>query len=221
MSRATTRRHQSRSQLTARGAATRARIIRTAAELVYHQGVAATTLEQVIDRSAISKSQFYHYFSDKESLIGAVIVLQTSAVLATHELQLEHLDSLQGLVSWRDFLVHSYREEQFLNGCRIGALANELAASSEHARIMLAAAFTVWQSYIAAGLVRMQDNGELDAQADPQELATGVIAALEGGALLAKTAADIRPFEIALDMALRCVASYVTVPGHPPEIATG
>lgn len=46
-------------RLTARGAVTRARILRSAADLMHVKGVAATTLEDVRAASGTSKSQLY------------------------------------------------------------------------------------------------------------------------------------------------------------------
>jgi len=56
----------------------------------------------------------------------------------------------------------------------------------------------------------MRDSGVLNPDADPDRLATGLMAALQGGYLLAETAHDIRPMEIALDMALDHVKSFLT-----------
>ena len=66
---------------TARGRAARDRIIQAAAELIGERGVAATSLDDVIDRAGASKSQLYHYFEDRASLLRAVVVHNTEAVL--------------------------------------------------------------------------------------------------------------------------------------------
>jgi hypothetical protein len=55
----------------------------------------------------------------------------------------------------------------------------------------------------------MQDSGRLRADVDAADLATGLIAALQGGYLLAQTARDVRPMEVALDMALDHVRSLL------------
>src|SRR6516164_4764882 len=56
-----------------RGAATRARIIRVAADLFHKQGVGATSPDQVIEASETGKGQFYHYFKSKEGLVHDVL----------------------------------------------------------------------------------------------------------------------------------------------------
>jgi TetR/AcrR family transcriptional regulator, transcriptional repressor for nem operon len=64
-----------RPKLTARGAATRNRIVLAAAELMHIKGVAATTIDDVLAASATSKSQFYEHFGDKTKLVYEVITL--------------------------------------------------------------------------------------------------------------------------------------------------
>jgi hypothetical protein len=48
----------------------------------------------------------------------------------------------------------------------------------------------------------MQATGALRPGADPDELAVSLMAAVQGGYLLASTAHDVRPMEISIDMAL-------------------
>jgi AcrR family transcriptional regulator len=58
--------------LTAKGAATRDRIVQSAADLMYIKGVHATTLDDVLAATGTSKSQLYRHFPDKEALVRAV-----------------------------------------------------------------------------------------------------------------------------------------------------
>jgi TetR/AcrR family transcriptional regulator, transcriptional repressor for nem operon len=58
----------------------------------------------------------------------------------------------------------------------------------------------------------MVDAGVLRPDADPDVLATGVMAAVQGGYLLAQTARDVTPMQIALDMAVAHVKSFATAP---------
>src|SRR3954454_3197771 len=88
------------SRLTRRGLATRARIVRAAAALMYTKGVNATTLDAVRIASGTSKSQLYRHFVDKESLVEEVISLHAYEVLARQRQRLERLDSIRGLELW-------------------------------------------------------------------------------------------------------------------------
>jgi hypothetical protein len=89
-------------------------------------------------------------------------------------------------------------------------MATEVSDHDDEARETLAATFQRWQQLLADGLRRMQDSGKLSPDADADTLATGLIAALQGGYLLAQTARDVRPMEVALDMALDHVRTLLT-----------
>jgi TetR/AcrR family transcriptional regulator, transcriptional repressor for nem operon len=191
---------------TARGAATRARIVEAAAGLVYLHGASATSLEDLMAASATSKSQLYHYFADKAALMRAVIEFQTRNVIGVQAAHFDVADSLAGLHRWRDALVTMNRGARGVGGCPLGSLASELSDRSESARVLLAHGFALWESHFTDSLKAMRDRGELKAEANPGELATAVIAAVQGGLLLAQTTRQSRPLELALDMAIGHIA---------------
>ena len=200
-----------RHSLTARGAATRSRIVNAAADLMYQHGVDRTSLDEVMAASGVSKSQLYHYFADKDALVLAVIILQAERVLDAQQPHLDVLDSLPAIRAWRDAIV---RLNMVVHGrgCPLGSLASELANDSEPARKRLAASFATWRDRIEGGLKKMRERGELAASADPSELAIALLTAVQGGLLLAKTTHSSRPLEIALDMAVEHVAKHLTTP---------
>jgi TetR/AcrR family transcriptional regulator, transcriptional repressor for nem operon len=197
--------------LTARGAATRARIVEAAADLIYAHGVERTSLDDVMAASGVSKSQLYHYFADKDALVLDVIARQTERVLEAQRPHLEALDSLPALKAWRNAMVRLSRAAQG-KGCPLGSLASELANDSEPARKRLADSFSMWRNRIENGLAKMRERGELSASADPHDLALALLSAVEGGLLLAKTAHSSRPLEIAIDMAIDHVARQLDTP---------
>jgi AcrR family transcriptional regulator len=195
--------------LTARGAATRARIIDAAADLIYAQGVDRTSLDEVMVASGVSKSQLYHYFADKDALVLEVIALQTERVLAAQQPHLGALDSLCALRAWRDAIVR-LNDQTRRRGCPLGSLASELANTSESARKRLAGGFGTWIDRIEHGLAKMRERGELARSADPHELAIALLSAVQGGLLLAKTTRTSRALEIAINMAIDHVDKHMT-----------
>ena len=195
--------------LTARGAATRDRIVHAAADLMYIKGVHATTLDDVRAATGTSKSQLYRHFPDKDTLVHAVIASRGQQVIERETQRLGRLNSFSGLVRWRNALVQANALQNGAYGCALGSMANELSDQDEQARTLLAGLFKTWEGLIAAGLERMQAKGTLKPDADPGQLATGLMAALQGGYLLSNTAHDVRPMEIALDLALEHLKSYL------------
>ncbi|WP_033329733.1 TetR/AcrR family transcriptional regulator [Actinomadura welshii] len=197
-------------RLTRRGAATRRRIIEAAAELMYVKGVSSTTLDEVRAASGTSKSQLYTHFADKERLVRAVVQLRSEEIMEREHAALQRLRSFNGLVRWRDAIVQRNALQKGAYGCLLGSIAGEVSDQDEIARLALAKAFEEWENLIEAGLRRMQDARTLTADADPRKLAVGLMAALQGGYLLAQTAHDVTPMEIALDMALDHVRMHLS-----------
>ncbi len=172
------------------------------------QGVASTTIDDVLSASATSKSQFYQHFEDKSDLVYEVINLRADEVLSWQRLRLEKVDSFRGLYQWRDAMVQRCALRRGLWGCELGSLAAELSDTDDKARTSLSEHFTEWRTLLGAALERMRDNGVLREDADIRALATGLLAAVEGGYLLSQTGRDPRLMQSALNMAIAHVASF-------------
>ena len=186
-------------KLTAKGRATRARIVAAAAELVFAHGVARTGIDDVRRQAGVSASQLYHYFTDKDDLVRAVIAHQTDGILDAQQPLLDHLDSIEALERWRDLLVDLQEQRHCQGGCPIGSIAAELADDDPLARADLAAGFERWEAPIRAGLARMRERGDLRADTDTDALALALLAALQGGLVLTQTRRSTEPLRAALD----------------------
>jgi TetR/AcrR family transcriptional repressor of nem operon len=196
--------------LTARGARTRHRIVDSAAEVIFERGVAGTTIEAVQAAAQVSASQLYHYFSDKDDLVRAVIEHQTATIVGGQESLA--LDSLEGFRAWRDLVVEAERDRHCRGGCPLGSLGSQLAETDAGARAGVAAAFERWESAIAHGLEAMQASGRLTPEADPKALALTTLAALQGGLLMTQMRRDTEPIETALDTMIALIASFSPPP---------
>ncbi|WP_223869718.1 TetR/AcrR family transcriptional regulator [Paenibacillus sabuli] len=189
-------------RLTKKGKETRARIVAAAAELMFGNGVAGTSVEDVQRKASVSASQLYHYFSEKRALIAAVVAYQTEQVLGAQEPLFGRLDTLEGLQAWRDAIVQLQLERQCQGGCPIGSLASELSETDAAVRAELAEAFGRWEHAIAAGLRAMAARGELRPGANPDRLALALLAALQGGLLLTQVRRDTEALAAGLDVIL-------------------
>ncbi len=186
---------------TAKGRATRERIVQAAAKLVAEKGAAGMSLDDVRARTGASRSQLYHYFEDRDDLVRAVIDLTTDAVLAAQGDLLDHLDSWAGIDRWFDLMVQHQIDRQARGGCPIGSLAGQLAESDPRARAAIAAGFDRWEAHVREGLTRMKAHGKLRKDADPAVLATATMASIQGGLLLTQVRRDPNQLRIALNAA--------------------
>jgi AcrR family transcriptional regulator len=198
-------------RLTRKGQATRARIIKVAADLMFERGVAGTSIDDVRKAADVSGSQMTHYFSDKRSLVRAVVAWQADTVLELHRLPvLGELDTFDSLDMWAELQIARQKRLTYRGGCAFGSLAGELAEQDAQTRLDLADGFQRWEALFRHGLRLMKRRGGLRPDANPDELAILLLAALQGGMLLTQTARDIRPLEVALKAALAHVRSFAT-----------
>ncbi|AGL19046.1 TetR/AcrR family transcriptional regulator [Actinoplanes sp. N902-109] len=166
--------------------------------------------EDVREAARVSGSQIYHYFDSKQALIRAVITRQADAEPVPGKPMMGALDSFDALRAWADAAVE--RQEEVADGseCTLTSLAAELSGTDEDSRADLSHGFLRWQGLLHDSLRAMQQRGDLSAGADLDELALGLLAALQGGKVLSRTMGSTKPLRAALNAALSYVRTYVT-----------
>jgi TetR/AcrR family transcriptional repressor of nem operon len=198
-------------RLTPKGQATRERITRIAADLIFTRGVAGTSIDDVRRAADVSGSQMTHYFTDKQSLVRAVVAWQAETVLELHQLSvLGELDTFEALDLWAELNIARQKRLACEGGCSFGSLAGELAEQDPEIRADLAEGFQRWEALFRHGLRLMKRRGDLRPESNPDELAICLLAALQGGMLLTRTTRDIRPLEVTLKAVLAHVRSFAT-----------
>src|SRR6266487_2523133 len=183
---------------TRRGRASRERIVERAAELFAERGIAGTSLDEVLAAAKAGKGQFYHYFRSRDELAAAAVGHRCAQVVAGLTQALGGVSSLAGLEQALAGFVAGF-EQMGMPGCPIGTLATEVAGRNEAARLQAAAGFDAWEQLLAGALERMRQRGELRADAAPAVLATGLLAAIEGGMALSQARRDMASLRIAVD----------------------
>lgn len=186
---------------TARGRATRSRIVAAAAALIRERGVAETSLDDVIERARVSKSQLYLYFEGRAALLREVVTHNAELVLEAQEPHLSSLESWKAIRTWLDALVQLQVAAGARGGCPIGSLVGQLAEFDERTRSVLAESFARWEEPLRRGLRSMQERGKLDRRADTARLATATLAAIQGGLVLTQSRRDPDQLAVAVDAA--------------------
>jgi len=192
---------------TKKGRATRTRILEAASRLIAERGVDRVSLEDVEREAGVGRSQLYHYFDGRDDLVRAVIDTTSDAVLGAQDGLLDELDSLAAIERWFDGLVALQERRGARGGCPIGSLVGQLAERDEETRAALASGFERWEGPLVAGLVRMQERGELRSDVSARELADATMAAIQGGLLLTQVRRDPQQLRRALHAARAVLAT--------------
>ena len=163
---------------TSKGEATRAFLLRVAARVFAERGYGATTQNELIAASGLTKGAFYFYFPSKRDLALAVLEDQQGRWLSQVG---ERVLAQAGAAARLRTLVHAMLE---LIAAEPGAwsatrLTRELAADPEVADLVRAP-MSRWVEFVA-GLVRDgQAAGELRSGLDPVTVATVLVGAFDG-----------------------------------------
>jgi AcrR family transcriptional regulator len=194
--------------LTAKGTATRQRIIEGAAAEIRERGVITTTLDDVRTRTGTSKSQLFHYFPDgKEELLLAVARYEADQVLADQQPQLGRLTSWRAWEAWRDTVVERYRRQG--QRCPLHVLVSQLGRSTPGAQAVVSELLVQWQSEIADGIRDMQRQGEIAERLDADRTAAGLLAGVQGGVVVMLSTGHTTHLEAALDLGIEYLKASV------------
>ena len=195
-----------------RGAETRLRIIRTAADLFHKQGARATSPDEIIEASRTGKGQFYHYFKSKEGLIHEVLQtyldeIKTGASRLDYEIA-----SWKDLQKWFAAQIALQKDYEMTRGCPFGTLGNEVTENDELVRQDLSLIFEVVKNKLAAFFVGQKAKGKLAKQAEPERMADFCIASMQGAMLMGKIKRSSQTVETTVQEALAHLRSYLVKP---------
>jgi TetR/AcrR family transcriptional repressor of lmrAB and yxaGH operons len=177
---------------TAKGERSRARLVGATAALLQRQGYHATGLGQIVQESGAPRGSLYFYFpGGKEELActalaesGEAMRQQLEAVIAAAPDPGAAIEDVCRVVG--EVLAAS----DYAHGCPLATVALEAAAASDAVREVCATHYARWERSIAALLVAAGAAPDRAA-----ELATFVLATVEGALLLAKVKRDPGPLE--------------------------
>ena len=191
-----------RTELTAKGRATRNRIVEGAAVVLREKGVSAATLDDVPARTQTSKGQLFHYFpAGKDELLLAVAQHEADQVPGGPAA----LSRVPG--SWGRVAAvagrggRSLREEQG-DQCPLGSLFLHLGRSTPGARAIVIELMRLWQASLAAGIWALQAAGHLPAELDVEHRAAALLAGIQGGVSILQSTGRPDHLRAALDQGI-------------------
>jgi AcrR family transcriptional regulator len=187
--------------LTAKGAATRERIVRGTAELIRTRGV-SVGLEDIRAATSTSKSQLFHYFPDgKAGLLLAVARHEAARVLDDQQPALGDLTTWAKWQTWRARVLEIYDGQRA--GCPLSALVSQLATPG--AREIVTDLYDCWHNYLVRGIRALESTGETSSTVDENHAATTILTAITGGANLLRATDSMDYLETALTDAVEAL----------------
>lgn len=171
-------------------AATRDRIIEAASALFMRQGLTASGLKQIAHASGAPIGSLYHFFpGGKDELAAETLRASGAAYQVLVEAVFDaQPDIVSGVRACFEGAAAALVQSDYTDACPIATVALEVASSDEGLRTVTADVFDGW---MRAARRRLENAGITPSRA--AELATTLIAALEGGFLLSRAARSPLP----------------------------
>src|SRR4030095_16600518 len=166
-----------------KGEETRQRILERAAPLLNRQGFQAAPVSEIMRVTGLQKGGLYNHFESKEELaLAAFDLLMEKVNRKVLEVHRSHSSPLAQLLAHIDLIASGGTRTE--GGC---PMANSMVESDDcnpalHKRV--AKVLEQWRGLITHTVAKGIVAGEVRADVNPDEVATRIISALEGGHLL-------------------------------------
>ena len=171
---------------------TRLNILNKAFELIYKNGYQATSVDQILEQTEVTKGAFYYHFKNKENMGVAMIEeviypnLNSSLIAPLKDTQ----NPLESIYKTIEHFLNSTTDHQVKYGCPTNNMIQEMAPLSSDFNKSLRIVLDRWQSTIESALENGKKVGNVNQQVDSKAAAEFIIVGYEGLRSLGKVYQD-------------------------------
>lgn len=171
---------------------TKDRLLRAGEKLFRAQGYSGTGLKQLAKEARAPWSSMYHFFPNGKEQLAEEVVRYAGELYAQmiRRSFVAYPDPVEAINAMFAAEAKILRASGFRNGCPIASVALDVASTTEKIGKPCADVFASWVSAMAEGITRsgVPEDTALD-------LASYVLASLEGAIILSRTSRSVRPLE--------------------------
>ena len=152
---------------------TRAMILQNASDLIYRQGYQATSIDEIIATTAVTKGALFYHFPNKDEM-GLAIINELMypgfipfikiALHRTGEIRKDLYGMMKDLLLKMPLLKVNY-------GCPVFNLIEEMAPLNKPFLKALSRIIKDWQQEIEKAIKKAQRDGQLNTRHDPKAIA--------------------------------------------------
>ncbi|TQS45847.1 TetR/AcrR family transcriptional regulator [Cryptosporangium phraense] len=174
------------------------RLITSTQDLLWERGYVGTSPKAIQQRADAGQGSMYHHFTGKPDLARAAI---TRSAAELRDLAAQQFDAPGS--AYDRIAAYLRRDRDVLRGCRVGRLTQDPdVIASPALREPLEATLSWLRSRLAALIAEGVAAGEFRASLDPEATAATLVAVVQGGYVLARSADSPALFTQAVDGAL-------------------
>lgn len=161
-----------------------------AMQIFWRKGYAATSIQDLIDGTGLSRSSLYNSFESKHGIFQYALRRyhqQTAALVALLAQDGPALDRVRELLK---SIVKDELRDECGAGCLVANTALELGGRDEAVTALLGEHFTVLETALTSLMQRGQKQGVIDSHKSPRALARFIVATIQGLRVVARGNAD-------------------------------
>src|SRR5262249_33381792 len=143
--------------------------------------------------AGVGRGQLYHFFAGKADLVADVVGLQVERIIDSMRPAVDAMSTANDVRDFCETVISVHASSRDRIRCPLGSLVPQRDDNDAAARAVLKAGSTQWEALLADGLRRVADTGGLIPGTDPAVVAGGLLAAYQGGMLLADVSGDVEP----------------------------
>ena len=175
------------------------KIMEVAAELFHLYGYDGTSIDILIKKAGVSKSNFYYHFKGKEELgLSVLAKLADNHLRELSEIMQTDLNAPEQLMEAYKKVIASHRslfEQTVYPGSFFGNITLEQSSINEKFRSVLEKYFRECEALVEQCFRKGMEQGFFKEDIDPKELARFMVSQFEGAMLMAKAKKSLSPIE--------------------------
>ncbi|MBN0043624.1 TetR/AcrR family transcriptional regulator [Streptomyces actuosus] len=167
------------------------RLVESTRELLWERGYVGTSPKAILERAAAGQGSMYHHFKGKQDLALAAIRRTADEMTATAESVLSRPGT-----PYERIEAYLLRERDVLRGCPVGRLTMDPdVIASDALRAPVDATIARIRQRLADVVEEGRQQGQFAADLDAEEIASAVVATVQGGYVLARASGSPAAFD--------------------------
>ena len=162
--------------------ATRNLIVETAFQQFYKNGFKATSVNEIMKATGLSKGAFYHNFKNKDELGVMVVKAELNSMIYDAMISPLYAEGKAKAILKNTFLnkLKAFTSDEKLMGCPVNNLINEIGGSPNLLNEALKGLIDTWLEALIIIIEKGHKDGSIKTETNPQQAAIYLVSSFEG-----------------------------------------
>lgn len=179
--------------LSKKGLLTKEKIIEVTRELVNQKGIEGTSLNDILNETGLKKGSLYFHFSNKESIIFAVLEKAKKEFLEFLDDSLKGNSPEECLNNFFQKVYEKHYKKGFIGGCIFGNVTLEMSDKENKYSQFVQNVFDRWIDRLKEIIEKGQKSGKISKIFPPDSFSQFIVATIEGGIMQSRLKKDGKP----------------------------